>query len=269
MKVEVLQYPIAWEDPTASFALISKELEAAEVAPGSLLVLPEMFATGFSLNVGRVVEDCDGPSALFLKKLATTYKSAVMGSFPYRSFGAGHALNRLLTFGPQGDELVSYDKIHPFSYGQEADFYKGGLHLRLFDFEGWRICPTVCYDLRFPELYRRATLEGGAELLVVVANWPAARREHWKALLKARAIENQAVVVGVNRIGADPNAQYAGDSMVIDAKGQVLLDAKDKAGRFTVELERESLLDWRKSFPALRDATSVFELDLSRVLSKS
>lgn len=262
MRIEILQYSIAWESRQENFALIRAALRERPVQAGSLLVLPEMFSTGFSMDVESLAEPAEGPSSTFLQELAVEHRVGVVGSFPFRCPEGGKALNRLLAFGTDGQPLACYDKIHPFTYGQEAEHYRGGQRLPLFDFEGWRVCPTICYDLRFPELYRRAVLAGGAELILVIANWPGRRREHWKALLKARAIENQAVVVGLNRIGSDPNVSYSGDSAVLDAQGIELLSPGDASGRYSVVLDKQALLAWRAQFPALKDATEAFELEL-------
>lgn len=262
MNIEILQYDIVWERRDENFALIRQTLAQAPPEPDSLLVLPEMFSTGFSMDVGKHGEAPDGPSFRFLQELAREYGIGTVGSFPLHCPEGGKGLNRLLAFAPDGALLARYDKIHPFTYGQEAEHYRGGHRLPLFDFGGWRVCPTICYDLRFPELYRRAVLEGGAELLLVIANWPSRRRQHWQALLRARAIENQAVVVGVNRIGADPSVSYSGDSVVVDAQGQDLLLLQDQPGRHSVSLNREAMLSWRLQFPALKDATDAFELEL-------
>lgn len=261
MDVEILQYPVVWEKHEENFDLIEAEFRKHPPKAGSLIVLPEMFSTGFSLNLGKVGEDESGPSKAFLCRLAQEFRCTVLGSFPRLGHGGSKGFNRLLVLDPTGEVLLHYDKIHPFSFGQEGDFYKAGLHLRLFDFAGLRICPTICYDLRFPELYRRAVLAGGAEVLIVIANWPRSRREHWRTLLKARAIENQAVVIGVNRIGEDPHLTYEGDSLIFDAKGEIVLDTKDRPGRFSATIDKGDLQAWRDSFPALRDATDVFELD--------
>jgi predicted amidohydrolase len=264
MRIEILQYSIAWEDPEENFSMLSGWLAESPPEAGSMLVLPEMFSTGFSMNVARLAETRDGPSASFLREIARRYGVCALGSYPYRCPQGGKALNRLLAYGPDGSVLARYDKIHPFSYGQEADHYRGGRRLPVFDYQGWRVCPTICYDLRFPELYRRGVLEGGAELILVIANWPRRRREHWNGLLRARAIENQAFVVGVNRVGEDPGLSYSGDSAVIDPMGKDLLALTDRPVRHGLQLDRQALLDWRAQFPALRDATDAFELELGR-----
>lgn len=261
MKIELVQREIVWEDPARNFAELEAMFEASPPEPGTLLVLAEMFAVGFTLNVKGAGESEGGPTAEFLRQLATRYKIAVTGSFPLQVKGQEKGLNRLLAFGPKGEQLACYDKIHPFSYGKEADHYVGGQSLTVFEFGGWRICPTICYDLRFPEIYRRATLEGRAELFLVVANWPSARREHWNTLLRARAIENQCFLAAVNRVGSDPNTKYSGDSVVLDCKGTTLSDLGDRSERVGVELSRSELEDWRAKFPALADATDAYALN--------
>ncbi len=260
MKIELIQREIVWEKPEENFAQIESQLASAPPEPGSLVVLAEMFAVGFTLNVEGAGDSKQGPTCQFMKRLATRFQVAVVGSFPLCRGEGEKGLNRLLAVSPEGELMACYDKIHPFSYGKEADHYVGGRTLTVFEYGGWRICPTICYDLRFPELYRRATLQAGAELFLVVANWPSARREHWRTLLKARAIENQCFVAAVNRIGDDPNTRYSGDSVVLNCKGELLLDLADRSARESVEIERKDLLDWRQKFPALADATEDFEL---------
>ncbi len=219
-----------------------------------------MFATGFSLNTETVGEPPNGPTSEFLSRLAVEYQVAVVGSFPCLDQPDSKAVNRLLAVGPDGTSLATYDKIHPFSYGKESESYRAGRSLPIFDYGGWRICPTICYDLRFPELYRRATLEAGVELFLVIANWPTARREHWKALLRARAIENLCCVAAVNRIGQDPNVSYSGDSQLIDERGEIVLDCQDRHGLEGGMLDLDKVRIWRERFPALKDATEDFEL---------
>lgn len=259
MRVELFQREIVWEDQARNFAEIERALEEAPPESGSLLVLAEMFAVGFTLDVEGCGEADDGPTAEFLKTIARRYEVAVTGSFPLQQ-STGKGLNRLLAFAPDGACLARYDKIHPFSYGKEAEHYVGGKSLTVFEYGGWRICPTICYDLRFPEMFRRATLEAGAELFLVVANWPSPRREHWNTLLRARAIENQCFLAAVNRIGEDPNTRYSGDSVILDCKGQVLLDLGDRPEKAGVDISREALSQWREKFPALADATYDFEM---------
>ena len=260
MRIYLLQRPIEWEDPEANFRDIEERLDRDPPAKNSLLVLAEMFSTGFSFALEKVGEPEHGVSSEFLRHLSMKYGVATVGSFPHQPPDGGKGLNRLLAYRPDGTLAAYYDKIHPFSYGKEADHYRGGARLPVFEFQGWTICPTICYDLRFPELYRRATLEGGANMFLCVANWPSARRDHWNALLRARAVENQAVMVAVNRVGSDPLNGYAGDSQVIDARGRDLLQMGDSHECAQVEVERDQLREWRERFPALADATYEFEV---------
>lgn len=269
MWIYLVQRAIVWETPDENFRQIEEALEAAKPEQNGLVVLAEMYSTGFSFDLPRVGEAEDGPSSEFLRHLAMKHRVCVVGSFPHQPKGGGKGLNRLLVYRSDGTLALYYDKIHPFSYGKEADFYRGGQRLPLFSHQGWTICPTVCYDLRFPELYRRATLEGGADMFMCVANWPSARRDHWNTLLRARAIENQATMVAVNRVGSDPLNEYAGDSAVIDARGRELLVLGDQVGVGQVHVERSELVEWRERFPALADATEDFTVVRGETVTQS
>jgi predicted amidohydrolase len=148
--------------------------------------------------------------------------------------------------------LGEYQKVHPFSYGKESQFYSGGDHLLLRRCGEAMVCPMICYDLRFPELWRIAALNG-AEVFTIGASWPAARQHHWRALLIARAIENQAYVVAVNRTGSDPFLKYAGGSIIISPRGEVLAEAGEESGVLQVQLDLAALRQWRDEFPVLKD----------------
>ena len=218
MRAHLFQYDIAWEDPAANFDAVRGMAAGAGIARGDLVVLPEMYATGFSLNVETTADE-EGAQASFLRELAVEHGATVVGGITVR--GKEKARNRALVFGPGGEALASYDKVHPFSFGREHEVFEGGDGVSLFEWGGLRVCPVVCYDLRFPELFRLG-LDGGAEAFVVIANWPSARHEHWLTLLRARAIENQALVLGVNRCGADPFLEYAGGSLAVGGDGEEL-----------------------------------------------
>jgi predicted amidohydrolase len=177
------------------------------------------------------------------------------------SAGAGgKARNRALVFDPDGNEIARYDKLHPFSYGKEAERFEGGDSVCAFDWHAqgrtMRVSPLICYDLRFPEAFRacRGLAGGGAEMFVVIANWPAERAEHWRALLRARAIENQAFVVGVNRSGDDPFLAYAGGSVVFDPRGEVVAEAGGAEGAIRAEIDVSRVREWRGAFRAWDDA---------------
>jgi predicted amidohydrolase len=255
MQALAVQLDIAWEDKPANFAKVRRLLDAARPQPGSLIVLPEMFATGFSMNVAAVHEAGDRPAEKFLAELAKAHQSTVIGGVVNLGPG-GKGLNQALIYSPEGQPLVRYDKIHPFTLGDEAVHYTAGEKIALFDWQGGgkvaKVAPFVCYDLRFPEIFRSA-VRRGAQIMAVIANWPAKRAEHWTTLLKARAIENQACVIGVNRCGTDPKHAYPGRSLIIDPHGNVLADAGEREGVIQAEIDPTLVDSWRRDFPALKD----------------
>ena len=254
MRAHLVQLDIVWEDKNANHARIATLLAAASVEPGDLVLLPEMFDTGFSINVERTAADPER-SILFLSELARQHRVSCCASVAVMERD-GWARNRACVIGPDGKSICTYDKVHPFSYGQESRRFAGGTESRCCSVPlgSTRVlaCPVVCYDLRFPELFRLG-LERGAELFMVVANWPRERAEHWRTLLLARAIENQAIVLGVNRAGADPNLAYAGGSIAIDPRGRILGEAGPGEGVLSVVLDPAWVRTWRDKFPAWRD----------------
>jgi omega-amidase len=253
MELIGLQTDIAWEERDTNYARVREMLAGARVAPGSLLVLPEFFAVGFSMATERVA-DRRRESELFLMDLAKRYQSYVIGGIArmVKTDDGEAAANEALVMGPEGNLLSNYRKMHPFALAGEAEHYLAGEEVCLIHCAEFCVAPTICYDLRFPELYRAATTKG-AELLVVIANWPIVRIDHWVTLLKARAIENQAYVIGVNRVGQDPGHHYNGKSLIVDPRGQVLAEAGDQATIIRAHADRRVLQDWRMAFPALQD----------------
>ena len=256
MHAHLVQFDIAWEDPAKNFDRVRDLLADAPVSPGDLVVLPEMFAVGFSLNIERT-EQTSAETAAFLAVLAKDLGATVQGGLPRRAAGATHGTNHMTAFSPRGELLCDYAKIHPFSYGREGEAFIGGEQIALYDWpapgsDPLRICPVVCYDLRFPELFRLGLL-GGAEVFSVGANWPDARQEHWRTLLIARAIENQAFVLGVNRTGSDPHLRYAGGSIALGPRGEVLGELGDEEAVLSVEIEPDRVRGWRAEFPAWQD----------------
>jgi omega-amidase len=254
MHVALVQLDLAWEDKRTNHAKVRALLGKARVPKGSLVVLPEMFSTGFSMNAEAIAEGEDRLTERFLASAAKEFGVAVLGGVV--NLGPdGRGRNQALAIGPDGAVLARYAKIHPFSYGEETKHYSAGTEIVLFDFDGFKVAPFVCYDLRFPEIFR-AAVKKGAQLYTVIANWPEAREAHWLALLKARAIENQAYVVGVNRCGRDPKLAYSGRSQVIGPKGDVLADAGTAEGVTLAEIDLAPLFEWRRAFPALVDMKS-------------
>lgn len=248
MHVHLAQLDTVWEDRPAN--LLAAERAIADVAPGDLVLLPEMFDTGFSFNIERTA-DTRSETGAFLSALAARLGATVLGGTTALGHD-GRGRNRALVFGPSGEELARYDKVHPFSFGRESERFTGGDRVVVFDWGGVRVCPVVCYDLRFPELFR-AGLDLGAEMFCVIANWPSARVHHWRSLLVARAIENQAYVAGVNRAGSDPHLEYPGASTLIDPRGDVVVEGGGEARVVRASIELERIRAWRAAFPAIRD----------------
>jgi predicted amidohydrolase len=249
-----VQLDIAWEDKPATFDRVRRLLDATPPQAGDLVVLPEMFSTGFSMNVAAIREGAERPAERFLERVARDYHVYALGGVVNLA-PDGRGLNQALAFAPDGKQIVRYDKIHPFTMGEESKHYVGGNSLHLFEWAGLKVCPQVCYDLRFPETFRRAVTLG-AELFVVIANWPSYREHHWTTLLAARAIENLAYVIGVNRCGTDPKHPYPGRTQIIDPTGQVLADAGPTERLITTPIDPAAVHTWRQQFPALSDMKS-------------
>ena len=247
MTVALVQAELLWERPQANRDHLERQLTGV-AGRADLMVLPEMFNRGFSMDAAGA-ETMSGPTVQWLRRLAAELDAAICGSIAIAEDDA--VFNRFIWAGPDG-ELNSYDKRHLFRMGGEHERYRGGGEQRLFSWRGWRICPLVCYDLRFPVWSRN---RGDRDLLIYVANWPTARRQHWRHLLLARAIENQCAVVGVNRVGTDGQGiHYSGDSLAIDARGEVLADAGSAPGIHIAHLSLDSLRQYRAEFPVALDA---------------
>jgi predicted amidohydrolase len=227
----------------------------AAVATGArLVVLTEMFSTGFTMASERVAEAPDGPSTSFLADQASLHGVWVAGSVPTADPTAAKPVNRLVIAAPHG-KRHRYDKIHPFSFAGEHDHYAAGSSFLTIDVDGLRVTGFVCYDLRFADEWWAVARD--TDCYIVVANWPASRRHHWRSLLVARAIENQAYVVGVNRVGVDGNGlEYAGDSMVIDPMGEVLASAAGGETIVLADVDPRVVADVRARFPFLADRRS-------------
>jgi omega-amidase len=245
------QLDIAWEDKPANHARVEALVAADPLPRGSLLALPEMFATGFSMDVARIEEGTARASERFLAQLASRHGLHVLGGVVNRG-ADGRGRNEAVLFGPDGSALARYCKLHPFSYAGESRHYSAGEGAITVECAGAVVAPFICYDLRFPEAFR-AAVGRGAQLFVVIANWPAARESHWLTLLRARAIENQAYVVGANRCGRDPNATYSGRSLIVDPRGETLADGGVHEGIVRAEIDLATLVDYRRTFPALAD----------------
>src|SRR5688572_890648 len=230
MEIVCCQLDIVWEDKAANHAKVTAMLESARPAAGSLVLLPEMFATGFSMNVAAVADPSpDGPTHTFLAQTAKRFGVHLLGGLA--TVGPdGRGRNEAVLYSPQGRELTRYQKIQPFSPGKESVHYAAGGRVVTFEWAGFTVSPFICYDLRFPEIFRPAACGAGANLIAVIASWPVARAQHWVALLQARAIENQCYVAGANRCGRDPYLAYPGHSVIVDPLGKIVADAGDGEG---------------------------------------
>ena len=256
MQVIGCQLDIAWENKTANFAQVRRQVRRVAVERPALIVLPEMFATGFSMDVEKIAEGESGSTGQFLSEIASETGSYIVGGLVGRN-ARGQGLNQASLVGPKGQEITRYTKLHPFTYGGETRSYVAGTELTIVDVEEFRVAVFICYDLRFPEIFREA-VRRGANVFVVIANWPQERDAHWQTLLEARAIENEAYVVGVNRTGSDPRLNYAGRSLIIDPRGQRLADAGNHSGPIAAKLDLPRLLEYRRTFPALDDMRAEF-----------
>ncbi|HEY6403976.1 MAG TPA: nitrilase-related carbon-nitrogen hydrolase, partial [Blastocatellia bacterium] len=251
MQIIGLQLDSVWENKAANHDKVLALLDRVRPSAGALVVLSEMFATGFSMNVAAI-HDESRETQDFLSRAAAERKIYLMGGVVMKDDATGRGRNESVVYSPEGKEVARYCKLQPFTLGGESEHYVAGGRTVLFECQEFMIAPFICYDLRFPELFRRAAAQG-ANLIVVIASWPAIRDDHWVTLLKARAIENQAYVVGVNRCGRDPKHYHSGRSIIYDPHGSVLTDAGTEEGWIEAQLELQPLLDWRRNFPALAD----------------
>jgi predicted amidohydrolase len=251
MNVAAIQSDIVWEDPQANFERLAPRIAAAAQAGAELVVLPEMFACGFSMNTASVREPPDGPTPRFLHRMAEEHGIWICGSFPQLATPtAERPHNTLLLAGP-GGVAHRYHKIHPFSLAREHEHYQAGAEPLTVPVHGVRVTFFICYDLRFADEFWDTARHTDA--YVVVANWPDRRREHWRTLLRARAIENQAYVVGVNRVGTGNDLEYGGDSAIIDPWGEILVEARKDATILLAEIDPSRTADARDKLPVMRD----------------
>lgn len=256
MQVVACQLDIAWEDKAESHRRARALLEGVDVKPGALVVLPEMCATGFSMHVKAIAEPADGPTHTFLASLARDLKAFVIGGV-VTCGPSGRGRNEAVAFDPAGQLLTRYAKMQPFSLVGESKHYEAGTAIATFAWHDFTVAPFVCYDLRFPELFRQA-VRRGAQLMVVIANWPQSREPHWLALLRARAIENQCYVLGVNRAGQDPHVRYGGRSLLVDPLGETVAQAGVEPEALVGEIDLAPLVEYRRQFPALADMRGDF-----------
>ena len=265
LTVALLQSELQWHNPDANRQHFSQQIAALK-QPVDLVVLPEMFTTGFTMDAAGQAEPNEPKNLNWLKGQAKKFDTAIIGSIATNT--DGNCTNRLYFVQPNG-HFSTYDKRHLFAMAGEHNNYQAGSKRLIVEYKSWRICPLICYDLRFPVWSRNQPLSHHNEalnqnhkqgqtdydLLLYIANWPNKRRLHWRKLLQARAIENQSYCIGVNRIGIDGNGlEYAGDSMVCDSLGEIVADATDKACALIHLLNAEHLQTTRSQLPFLQDA---------------
>lgn len=249
MRVAAIQLDIAWEDPPTNYRRAERRIQEAAASGANLVVLPEMFACGFSLRPDRVAEHPGGPTESFLTEVATGLGIAVIAGVPLW-LGAEKPNNCAVLVTADG-EVKRSAKLHPFTFAGEEAAYTFGDEVHTWSVGDLRVTALVCYDLRFPEPFRLAA--DRTDLFVVIANWPERRRAHWNALLRARAIENQAFVLGVNRVGDGDGLHYTGDSAIVSPWGETLASAAEQEAVLMAELTPDATATARSQFPALRD----------------
>jgi omega-amidase len=252
LRVTLVQTELAWHDPTTNRRMLDEKLRPL-VGATDIVVLPEMFTTGFTMAPEQAAEVVNGPSIEWMHNIARTLDAVVVGSIATRD--GARFYNRLTWMRPDGSN-IAYDKRHLFRMAREHQHYAAGMQRIVVELKGWRICPLICYDLRFPVWSRNRYRERqDFDVLIYVANWPSRRRYAWQTLLKARAIENLSYCIGVNRVGADGSGvEHSGDSTALDFLGMPMLSESEQAYIATVTLNRAALDEHRARFPAHLDA---------------
>ena len=248
MKVALLQLDIAWEDVPANHARASRLLDQAAALGARLAILPEMFATGFSMDGRRIAQPEGGPTEVFLRERASVLGLHLLAGVAESAEPL--PVNRALLVSA-GGEVRRYTKIHPFSFAGEEKVMGSGGEVVTWEVEGLRVTPLVCYDLRFPEPFRLAADD--TDLFAVIANWPERRRHHWNLLLRARAVENLAFVAGVNRVGEGDGLRYLGDSALVGPWGETIVSAAEQETLLVVDVSPGAVAEARRKFPVLAD----------------
>jgi len=248
LNIAIIQTNLIWENQDQNRAHFSEKINAIS-GNVDLIILPEMFSTGFTMNPARVAETMDGETMLWLKKMAKEKNTAITGSLVIKK--DDNYYNRLVFVFPNG-EVQTYDKRHTFALAGEDKVYTAGNKKLIVDYKGWKICPLICYDLRFPVWARNTE---NYDVLIYVANWPKPRINAWNTLLKARAIENMSYCIGVNRVGTDDNGyEYSGHSAAYDSLGKEISSIKpDEITTEIISLNKEDLLKTREKFRFLDD----------------
>lgn len=251
MNIACVQFDMAWEDKETNYNRVSSLLKSTNVPRGSLVLLPEMFATGFSMNVAAIAEEPGGVTEQFLAKTARELGTFLLAGVVTQGAN-GKGRNECAAFSPEGKLLARYCKMQPFVLGGEGANYEAGEQSIVFPCGEISVAPFICYDLRFPEVARSAAPKR-PHLMTFIASWPIMRIHHWPRLLQARAIENQCYVAGVNRIGNDPKLQHSGRSMIVDPHGEILADAGSNECVIQAKMDLGWLAEYRRTLPFLND----------------
>ncbi|WP_162126930.1 nitrilase family protein [Flavobacterium phycosphaerae] len=247
MKIALIQTSLAWENPTENRSHLAQKITGF-MEDVDLIVLPEMFSSGFTMNQKMVAETMDGETVSWLQHLAKAKDCAITGSLVIKENEKYY--NRLVFIFPDG-EIKTYDKRHLFTLAGENKIYTAGTEKLIIEYKGFKICPLICYDLRFPVFSRNVE---NYDLLLYVANWPKPRVNAWDILLKARAVENMCYAVGVNRVGTDNNnLEYVGHSQAVDFLGNYILEPQEADGVFIVDIDKEKMLETRQKLAFLED----------------
>lgn len=254
LTISLIQSELHWENPTKNLDLFTEKISSINKET-DIIVLPEMFNTGFSMESEKLAETMTGETVNWMQTMAKQSHSVIVGSVIIKEHDEYY--NRLIWAEPEGD-LYTYDKRHLFRMANEDEHFSPGKDLLIVHYKGWRICPLICYDLRFPVWSRNVDEQGNTifDCLIYIANWPAARKAPWSKLLEARAIENQCYVVGVNRVGQDGNQiDYTGNSVIIDPKGDAIFAAPNgQSIVHTQAISLHELNEFRQKFPVGMDA---------------
>ncbi|HEY4196166.1 MAG TPA: amidohydrolase [Mucilaginibacter sp.] len=254
LKITLFQGYLFWENIEKNLQNISLRLSNIREKT-DLIILPEMFNTGFTMNAEKLAEPMNGKTMIWMHKMAKEFDCVVTGSLIIKD--SGEFYNRLIWMRPDG-KYQCYDKRHLFTLAKEDKTYTAGKDKLIVELKGWKICPVICYDLRFPVWLRN--VNEAYDLLIVVANWPERRALHWRTLLPARAVENEAYVIGVNRVGHDGNEVYhSGDSTCVSPNGSVIYYKRDEEDVYTFSILADEVIRTRRTLPFLKDA-DVFEI---------
>ncbi len=250
MKIAIIQLNIEWEDKEANLKKAKEFITQAKKDECDLIVFPEMFNSGFSMNTSKTSEDISGPTISELRKKALENKISIVAGLCLKDTSL--AKNIGVYINDKGELISQYTKNHPFSFSGEHNYFQSGSDQVIFNINNLKASLFVCYDLRFPEIFRKVAKEVG--IIFVIANWPESRKDHWETLIKARAIENQCYILGVNRLGSDGNnLKYHGGSMLVDPWGKIISGPEYSKEYFTVKINQERVREIREKYPFLKD----------------